>query len=342
MSTERKLAAILVADVVGYSRLMGADEEATLRDFAAHLIALINPSVGQYHGRVVKQMGDGLLVEFTSVVDAVKCAIAIQEGMVLRNRDVPEDRRIRFRMGVNLGDVLTEGGDIFGDGVNIAARLQEKATPDGICISSAVFSHIEGIIDQEFTDGGAHHFKNISKAIRVFQFSPRDADRQVKVAFRPFVDIPGEEVALASGGCLCGNIRYEVTGDALGSMLCHCTMCQRFSGAPILEGTTFPSDAFRLLKGEPKFYQSSAIAKRGFCPDCGSPIMFQGIIGSWVDWVVITTGSFDEPWRFPPTYHLGIESSLPWLKVVDDLPRTQCKDSPSLVEAYRMVGQEVP
>ena len=339
---DRRLAAILVADVVGYSRLMGEDEAATLRAMQEHRFALVNPTIGQHHGRIVKLMGDGILVEFQSVIDAVECAVSIQRGMISRNAGVPEDRQIRFRVGINLGDVLIEDDDIYGDGVNISARLQEQAEPNGVCISSTVIGHLDGDIGHRFSDAGAHQFKNISKAVRVYHYSPDATAKPVKIAFRPFIDLPVEEQALATGGCLCGNVRYKVTGKTLGSMLCHCRMCQRYSGAPILEGTTFPADAFSLTKGQPKFYQSSAIAERGFCADCGAPMIYRGLVADWTNWIVITTGSLDEPWKFPPTYHLGIESSLPWLNVVDDLPRTMCKDSPSLVSAYKAVGQEVP
>jgi class 3 adenylate cyclase len=341
---ERRLAAVLLTDVVGYSRLMGANEAATLAELQEHQFALINPTVGQYRGRIVKNMGDGILVEFKSVVDAVECAVAIQQGMVVRNTAIPQERQIKFRIGVNIGDLLIDREDIYGDGINVAARLQEMAVPNGVCISSTALQHIEGSVEHAFVDRGAHHFKNISRAIRVYQFNadPDSGSTSVEVAFRPFVDPPIEAPPLATGGCLCGKVRYEVNGKALGSMLCHCRMCQKYSGAPILEGTTFPVDAFRLTKGSPKFYQSSAIAERGFCADCGGPIVYRGLLGYWTSWIVVTTGSFDEPQRFPPTYHLGIESSLPWLKVVDDLPRTTCRDSPSLVEAYSSVGQEVP
>ena len=110
----------------------------------------------------------------------------------------------------------------------------------------------------------------------------------------------------------------------------------------MLEGTTFPVDAFKLIKGELKVYKSSDIAERSFCGGCGSPILYQGRVGYWTKWIVVSTGSFDEPEKFPPTYHLGIESQLPWVRFVDDLPKTTCRDSPSLVEAYKAVGQEVP
>ncbi len=137
-NVERRLAAVLLADVVGYSRLMGENETATLRELQEHQFAVVNPTIGQYHGRIAKLMGDGVLVEFQSVVAAVECAIAIQRGMLLRNFEVPESRQIRFRIGINIGDLLIDGDDIYGDGINVASRLQEMAVPNGVCISSTV------------------------------------------------------------------------------------------------------------------------------------------------------------------------------------------------------------
>jgi adenylate cyclase len=135
---ERKLAAILAADVAGYSRLMGADEEGTLTRLKAHRRELIDPKIAEHRGRVVKTTGDGILIEFPSVVEALGCAVEVQRGMAERNADVPEDQRIIFRVGINLGDIIVEGDDIHGDGVNIAARLQELAPPGGICVSRTV------------------------------------------------------------------------------------------------------------------------------------------------------------------------------------------------------------
>src|SRR5215831_17859260 len=142
MPPVRRLTAILAADVAGYSRLMGADEEGTHERLQAHLQELINPKIKEHRGRVVKNTGDGFLAEFASVVDGVRCAVEIQRGMIDREPDVPEERRISFRMGVNLGDVIVDGDDIYGDGVNIAARLETLAEPGGICISRVVRDQI--------------------------------------------------------------------------------------------------------------------------------------------------------------------------------------------------------
>jgi class 3 adenylate cyclase len=140
-TVQRRLAAILAADVVGYSRLMAADEERTLTRLRTLRAEFVDPTIAQHHGRIVKLMGDGALVEFASVVDAVRCAVDIQRGMAGRDTGMPEDELIRLRIGVNLGDVMIEGDDIYGDGVNVAARLEGLAEPGGIVISGTAFDH---------------------------------------------------------------------------------------------------------------------------------------------------------------------------------------------------------
>ncbi|MEK9662326.1 MAG: adenylate/guanylate cyclase domain-containing protein, partial [Alphaproteobacteria bacterium] len=158
----RRLAAILAADVVGYSRLMGADESGTLAALNAHRTEFIHPTVSEYGGRIVKLMGDGVLAEFASVVDAVECAVAVQHGMEARNAEVPEGRRIAFRIGINLGDIIIEGDDIYGDGVNVAARLEAEAEPGGVCLSGDAFRQVQGKLDLEFEDLGERSLKNIA------------------------------------------------------------------------------------------------------------------------------------------------------------------------------------
>jgi adenylate cyclase len=171
----RRLAAILAADVVGYSRLMETDEAGTLAALKAHRAECIDPLIADHGGRIVKLMGDGALVEFASVVDAVACAVAIQRGMPTRNADTPEDKRIVFRIGVNLGDIVIDGDDIYGDGVNVAARLETLAEPGGISISGTVHEHIAGKLDQTFTDAGEQTVKNIARPIRVWRWSAGSA-----------------------------------------------------------------------------------------------------------------------------------------------------------------------
>jgi adenylate cyclase len=166
---ERRLAAILAADVVGYSRLMEVDEAGTLARLKTHRLELIDPAIARHRGRIIKTTGDGMLVEFQSVTDAVNCAAEIQRRMARRNSDVSAARSILFRIGINLGDVIVENDDIFGDGVNVAARLEAMAEPGGICVSAAVRDQIGGRLDVDFEDLGEQVVKNISRTIHVFR-----------------------------------------------------------------------------------------------------------------------------------------------------------------------------
>ena len=154
MTEQRRLAAIVSADVAGYSRLMGRDESGTLAALKALRREVVDPRIAKHNGRIVKTTGDGLLLEFASVVDAVRCVIEVQTAMAEKTADVPEDRRIAFRIGVNVGDIIIDGDDIFGDGVNIAARLQEIAAPGGICISSRAHDDVRDRLDPAFEDDG--------------------------------------------------------------------------------------------------------------------------------------------------------------------------------------------
>ena len=169
MGETRKIAAILVADVVGYSRLAGADEDRTLAQLRTLRSELIDPTIALHHGRTVKLTGDGALVEFRSVVDAVRCAVEIQRGMIERNSGVAPEQRIEFRIGVHLGDVVEEAdGDLMGDGVNIAARLEGVAAPSAICLSEDAYRQVTGRLDMEVTDLGPTQLKNIERPIRVY------------------------------------------------------------------------------------------------------------------------------------------------------------------------------
>jgi adenylate cyclase len=172
MPAVRRLAAILVADVAGYSRLMGADEEGTHERLQAHRRELVDPKIGEHSGRVVKNTGDGVLAEFPSVVDAVRCAVELQRVMIDREAGMPEDRRIRFRIGINLGDVILEDDDIFGDGVNVAARLEALAEPGGICISRMVRDQIRDKLPYAFEDLSEQSVKNIARPVRVYALRP--------------------------------------------------------------------------------------------------------------------------------------------------------------------------
>jgi class 3 adenylate cyclase len=172
MASTRRLAAILAADVAGYSRLMGEDEEGTLERLKAHRRQLIDPKIAEHRGRIVKTTGDGLLVEFASVVDAARCAAEVQRGMLDREPEVPDEQRIKLRIGINLGDVIAEGDDIFGDGVNVAARLEALAESGGICVSGVVRDQIRGKLPYPLEDRGEQNVKNIEQPVRVFALRP--------------------------------------------------------------------------------------------------------------------------------------------------------------------------
>ncbi len=183
---ERKLAAILAADVAGFSRLLGADEAGTLAALKADRAELIDPAIAEHGGRIVKLMGDGTLVEFASVVGAVECAVEVQRGIAERTAGESEDERIVFRVGVNLGDVIIDGDDIYGDGVNVAARLQEIAEPGGVCVSGGVYDQVKGKVEVVFEDLGAQEVKNIAEPVRVYRVAVAgdDADAMAEAIGR--------------------------------------------------------------------------------------------------------------------------------------------------------------
>jgi len=185
MTATRRLAAILAADVAGYSRLMGADEEGTHERLKAHRREFVDPKIREHRGHIVKNTGDGMLAEFASVIDAVRCAAELQRAMIDREADIPEDRRIRFRIGINLGDVIVEDNDIFGDGVNVAARLEALAEPGGFCISRVVRDQIRDKLAYAIEDLGEQSVKNIARPVRVY------ALRSAAVAALPAADRTG-------------------------------------------------------------------------------------------------------------------------------------------------------
>jgi adenylate cyclase len=208
LSETRKIAAILVADVVGYSRLAGADEDHTLARLRGLRSDLIDPAIAAHHGRIFKRTGDGILIEFRSVVDAVRCAIEVQTGLVERNAGVPPQRHIEFRVGVHLGDVVEEAdGDLMGDGVNIAARLEAIAKPGAICLSEDAYRQVKGRLDLAVTDLGPTQLKNIAEPIRVYSLNvgqpahakaapapapEKSAPPRLSIVVLPFANIGGD------------------------------------------------------------------------------------------------------------------------------------------------------
>jgi adenylate cyclase len=187
---ERRLAAILAADVAGYSRLMGVDEEGTLAALKEDRSKVIDPKIAEHLGRIVKTTGDGALVEFASAVDAVRCAVEIQRTMGERNATIPEDRRIEFRIGINIGDIIIEDADIYGDGVNIAARLEGIAEPGGISISEDAWRQVQGKVAANFVDIGEQNLKNITRPVRVYRLDPAPKGAAASEAPRPMLALP--------------------------------------------------------------------------------------------------------------------------------------------------------
>jgi len=186
---QRHLAAILAADVVAYSRVMGVDEEGTHERLGAHFQEVLEPKIGEHRGRIVKNTGDGMLVEFASVVSAVRCAVEVQRLMAERNADVPTEERIEFRVGINLGDVIADSGDIYGDGVNIAARLEGLAQPSGICVSARVQEDAVDRFDLAFEDLGEQNLKNIARPVRAFAVR-LDIEATKALAVKPPLPLP--------------------------------------------------------------------------------------------------------------------------------------------------------
>ena len=222
IAVTRRLAAILAADVVGYSRLMGANEISTLESLKAHRRALIDPTIAGHHGRIVKTTGDGILVEFASVIDAVGCAVAVQRDMVNRNAEIPEDNQIVFRIGINVGDIIIDEDDIFGDGVNIAARLEALCEPGGICISRTANEQIRDKLSLSFADLGEQTVKNISRAVGVFGLSAND------IAALPKTDLPSAHVPTTNA---------SANQDEQGSELQEIKFCMSPDGTQIAYAT---------------------------------------------------------------------------------------------------------
>ena len=200
---QRRLAAILAADVAGYSRLIGADEGGTLQEFNAIKVELFDPAIAAHNGRLVKTTGDGFLVEFSSVVDALHCATEIQAHMAERNVAVPTGKRLDFRIGINVGDIVVEGGDIFGDGVNVAVRLEGLADPGGICVSARVQEDATGKLGLAFEDLGEQRLKNIARPARVYRVlagaatswrdrAPLPLPNKPSIAVSPFANMSGD------------------------------------------------------------------------------------------------------------------------------------------------------
>lgn len=284
---ERRLAAILAADMVGYSRLIGADEEGTIARQKAHRAELIDPTIAEYRGRIVKLMGDGALVEFASVVDAVKCAVAVQEGMAGREANVPEDRQIQYRIGVNLGDIVIDGEDILGDGVNIAARLEGLAEPGGICISAKVFEEVGNKLDVGFEDLGPQDVKNIAAPVHAYCVTLDGVQATPSTAPLPLPDKPS--IAVLPFDNMSGDPEQEYFSDGITEDLI--TDLSKISGL------------FVVARNAAFFYKGRAVKPVEVSEELGVRYLLEGSVRKAGNRVRITAQLID-----PPTgYHLWAE-----------------------------------
>ena len=279
--TQRRLAAIVVADVAGYSRLMGADETATLAALRGHRSELIDPLIAENGGRIVKAMGDGLLLEFPSIVDAVRCSVEIQRSMLDRNTAVPEKMALRFRIGVHLGDIIVDGEDIFGDGVNIAARIEAMAEPAGIAISDDAYRQVRGRLEIAWRRGGTHHAKNIAEPILIWRWSPGDARPGPVPAARAEALAPpgGASIAVLPFENMSGDRGQDYFSDGITEDII--TEISRIPGLLVISRTsTFT------YKGKPT-------RPRDVCRDLGVRYILEGSIRRSGDRVRITAQLID-------------------------------------------------
>ncbi len=263
MSETRKIAAILVADVVGYSRLAGADEDRTLSRLRGLRSDLIDPAIAAHHGRIVKRTGDGSLIEFRSVVDAVRCAIEVHNGLIERNAGLPPERRIEFRVGVHLGDVVEEAdGDLMGDGVNIAARLESICEPGAICLSEDAYRQVKGRLDLAVSDLGPTQLKNIAEPIRVYSLQV-GAPASAKHAPTPPPEKPAVpprlSIVVLPFANIGGGAQQEHFVDGVTESLT--TDLSRIRGAVVIARST----AFT-YKGKPLDVKAIGRAERPLCP----------------------------------------------------------------------------
>ena len=345
---QRKLAAILYADVSGYSRLTGDNEERTHRQLNLGLNLLIEQITAR-GGQKVHEAGDAILAEFASVTAAVEAALRFQQTMAERSDDFPPGESIQFRIGMNLGEVVHDRGDIYGDGVNIAARVQDIAPPGGVCISGAVFDQLSPSLEISYDDLGYRDFKNIRRPVHVYEVRAKApgeghpmAAVESRVRGQPLFDDAIDREPVTRGRCVCGSIRIEILQEALGTGYCHCKICRLSIGAPIFAWVAFPVEGVRFVGDQPKRHRLSLIAERGFCEKCGSPMMWRSLKPELGTYLAIPTAILENPEDYAPTWHGGIESQLPWLEIHDDLPRARCTESPFLRKAWASMDAADP
>ncbi len=273
----RRLAAILAADVVGYSRMMGADEAGTHAAVSAHIEGFIRPLIGDFHGRLVKTMGDGLLTEFASAVDAVQCAVAFQRGMERRTEGIPEEKRVRFRIGINLGDIIIRDDDVFGDGVNVAARLEGVAPPGGIVAAASIYDQVKGKLPNAFDDLGPQQLKNIQEPVRAFKVLLDGGE----TSMRPSA---GKEATLPSVVVLPFD---NMSGDASQDFF-----ADGITEDVITELSRFP-DLFVIARNSAFSYKGRAVKVQEIARDLGVRYVVEGSIRRSGDRVRVTVQLID-------------------------------------------------
>lgn len=335
---ESKLAAIMAVDVVGFTGLVSRDETGTLARLETLQREVIGLQVGAHRGRVFKSLGDGCLAEFSSTTEAVNCAIGIQKASAVQLRSDEAGEPLLLRIGVSLGDVFIKGDDLLGDGVNKASRLESMAEAGGIAVSEEIMSQIRGKIDLPLEDCGYKRLKSTDAPIHVYMTRSRPGGSGA------FLDFGEDEIAgkPITGGCLCGAVRFEIDAPPISTGYCHCRICQKFTGSAMSTWTAFPASALKFLAGGPRYFASSPIAERGFCPTCGASLVYRLLKPREAAYLVVFTASLDDPENHAPAAHSGIESQLPWIDIMDDLPRTRTHESRVLVEAWTSVGLPDP
>ena len=345
---KRHLAAILHADVAGYSRLTGQNEDLTHQQLNTSL-DLLTEIITVHDGSKIHEAGDAILAEFASVTAAVETAIQFQQSMGERDLNPSEGELIEFRIGINIGEVIHDRDDIYGDGVNIAARIQELAPPGSICVSSAVFDQLSTNTEFSYEDFGFRDFKNIERSVHVYQIKPRGpydshpmSSIESRIHGQPLFDDTMERQLVTKGQCAYGAIKVEISQETLGTGFCHCEICRRSMGAPVFAWAAFPVESVKFIGDQPKHYRLSLIAERGFCDKCGCPVMWQGLKPEAANYIAIPTAILDNPEDYAPTWHGGVESQIPWLQIHDDLPRARCEESPFLKKAWGSMGASDP
>ena len=345
---KRQLAAILYADAAGYSRLTGQNEARTHQQLNTGL-NLLTEKIGAHGGSKVHEAGDAILAEFSSVTSAVEVAVEFQLLMESQGSELEKSEQIEFRIGINVGEVIHDRGDIYGDGVNIAARIQEVAAPGGLCVSAAVLEQLTAEVSYSFDDLGFRNFKNIKRPIHIYRLKlsalPEHypvADIDSRIQGQPLFDDAIENLVITKGQCVCGSVKFEIIQKPLGTGFCSCRICQRCTGAPILAWVAFPAEAVKFTNDKPNYYRLSLIGEKGFCGKCGSQVVYRSIKPEPAKFLVIPTAALDDPENYAPTWHTGIESQMPWLQIHDDLPRLRSDESPSLRKSWSSVGVSDP